>query len=715
MACLNVDGTFSSNSAWKMKKKMYPKCSDAPFAIFNKDKNLVTDPVEILDVMKEEFVFRLRNRVINEEYSELKELKEYLCRLRLELTRNSDFVPWTMCNLCTAINKLKNNKCKDPHGHINELYKNMGNCGLESLLRLLNRIKEEIIMPGDIILSNVATIYKGKGVKKDVVNLRGIFKLPIVRNILDKLIHIEDQPVINKHMGQYQVGNQSKRGIRDHTFILHAVVHEAISSNIEIDLLFTDIKQCFDSVWLHEAINDLYHSGIESRNLNLLYEGNKATDMCVETSIGKSERARLNNVVMQGSVTGGTLCSNQLSKLCNESYSEGIVYMYRDKIPIPPLAMVDDVVSVSLCNTVDGIDKNIKTDEFIKRKKLESQVGEGKCQWLHRGRNPCRSSYVADGAQLSQCETYKYLGDHVADGFEPLYQKRLEKSVAYAINCQAMCTEISLGFELFSIAKLLHQAIFLNGTLVNMETWPNFNEKRVEQFEKVEQGILRSILSAHSKTPIECLYLELGIIPFRFHLMSRRIMYYHTISHKYDGELTKMMLMSQKESKLDGDLYNQVEDDMKKLRITEDTIATYSKETVKEIIEQNVNKVAFVYLQQKAKLHSKVKHELYTDMQSIKYFYDPRMTSERAKILFKFRTQMFGVRNNFRNKYSCTLCPLCGRVEDSQQHLFECNIIQNYHVITTKYEDIFSNNEDIILEVARELEEIVRIREKLCS
>ena len=375
MACLNVDGTFSSNSAWKMKKKMYPKCSDAPFAIFNKDKNLVTDPVEILDVMKEEFVFRLRNRVINEEYSELKELKEYLCRLRLELTRNSDFVPWTMCNLCTAINKLKNNKCKDPHGHINELYKNMGNCGLESLLRLLNRIKEEIIMPGDIILSNVATIYKGKGVKKDVVNLRGIFKLPIVRNILDKLIHIEDQPVINKHMGQYQVGNQSKRGIRDHTFILHAVVHEAISSNIEIDLLFTDIKQCFDSVWLHEAINDLYHSGIESRNLNLLYEGNKATDMCVETSIGKSERARLNNVVMQGSVTGGTLCSNQLSKLCNESYSEGIVYMYRDKIPIPPLAMVDDVVSVSLCNTVDGIDKNIKTDEFIKRKKLESQVG----------------------------------------------------------------------------------------------------------------------------------------------------------------------------------------------------------------------------------------------------------------------------------------------------------------------------------------------------
>ena len=93
----------------------------------------------------------------------------------------------------------------------------------------------------------------------DVVNLRGIFKLPIFRNILDKLIHLEDQPTINEHMGQYQVGNQSGRGIRDHTFVLHAAIHEARSRNIEVDFLFTDIKQCFDSVWLDEAINDLYH------------------------------------------------------------------------------------------------------------------------------------------------------------------------------------------------------------------------------------------------------------------------------------------------------------------------------------------------------------------------------------------------------------------------------------------------------------------------
>ena len=61
---------------------MFPKSSDAPFAVYDKSDNLVTDYGGILDVMKDEFVHRLRNREINDEYFELKQLKEYLCKLR---------------------------------------------------------------------------------------------------------------------------------------------------------------------------------------------------------------------------------------------------------------------------------------------------------------------------------------------------------------------------------------------------------------------------------------------------------------------------------------------------------------------------------------------------------------------------------------------------------------------------------------------------------
>ena len=142
------------------------------------------------------------------------------------------------------------------------------------MLILLNKIKEELIVPASFQLSNVSTIYKGKGSKQNVINLRGIFKLPIVRNILDRLVYFDEKDQINNSMGDLQVGNQEGRNIRDHTLIVHAIVNEAKWNKTNIDILFTDIKQCFDSMWLEEAINDLYNSGVNTRNLNLLYEGN---------------------------------------------------------------------------------------------------------------------------------------------------------------------------------------------------------------------------------------------------------------------------------------------------------------------------------------------------------------------------------------------------------------------------------------------------------
>ena len=708
------DDSFNPNYVWSLKKKLFPNFSEAPFAIFNKDQQLVTDSKGILEVMKDEFSYRLRNRTIDEEYSELKELKEYLCHLRLQITRQSDFLPWTMEDLKKAIAKLKDKKCRDPHGHINELYKNMGIKGLESLLSLLNRIKEEIIVPNVLKLSNVSTLYKGKGSRREVLNLRGIFKLPIVRNILDRLIVTEDKEVVSRSMGQFQVGNQEKRNIRDHTLIIHAVVNEAHRNNLDIDILFTDIKQCFDSIWLEEALNDLYNSGIQSRNLNLLYEGNKSTDMCIETSYGQSERVNLQKVVMQGSVTGGTFCSNQLAKLCNKTFDEGDVYMYLNEVPIPALAMVDDIASVSVCNSVQSIKTNIKTDEFIKSKKLESQVGEGKCQWLHAGKHKCEASYLANSKEISQCTRYKYLGDEVSDGWDCLYNTRYEKAQGYAITCQAMATEISLGYQTYRIGKLFHQALFLNGTLVNMETWPNFTIKRIAMFERIEQHLLRKILNAHSKTPVESIYLELGVIPFRFHLSCRRILYYQTIMMRPDDEVTKKVVTRQKERMIEGDFYTQVSADMANLNISENDVLDSSYNTLKLKLKREITVAALSYLKEIGRNHSKVRNEMYTHLNGMSYFSSNRFTPDLSNLLFKFRTRMFNVRNNFRNYYKQqnTVCPVCQDGEDSQEHLFKCKLIRKtVETHGSVYEDIFSDDVDTLLKVANVLKQLAKVRE----
>ena len=124
----------------------------------------------------------------------------------------------------------------------------MGKDGKKALLTLLNMIKKTLIIPLKLKISNVTTIYKGKGSKNDVINQRGIFKLSIVRNILDRMIYMDEQEKINNGMGQFQVGNQKGRNIRDNTLILHAIINEARKKRIPIDIQFTDIKQCFDAI-----------------------------------------------------------------------------------------------------------------------------------------------------------------------------------------------------------------------------------------------------------------------------------------------------------------------------------------------------------------------------------------------------------------------------------------------------------------------------------
>ena len=278
-----------------------------------------------------------------------------------------------------------------------------------------------------------------------------------------------------------------------------------------------------------------------------------------------------------------------------------------------------------------------------------------------------------------------------------------------------MSTEISLGYQMFSIAKILHEAIFLNGTLLNMETWPNFGKQKICEFERIEQGLFRKILSAHSKTPIESKYLEMGVVPFRFHLMAKRIMYYHTIMSRADDEITKRILLHQKETNIKGDFYYQVNTDMDKIAITEEDILTKSEVTIKDQVKENVKQAAFKYLIDIAKTHSKTRHNIYQNLNGMEYFRDPRFSTEYTKLLFKFRTRMFSVRNNFRNNYASTLCPLCAAEEDSQEHLLTCSVIKSYYTTTMKYDEIFSDDINVLLDTASELTKIVNIRSTLVA
>ena len=76
----------------------------------------------------------------------------------------------------------------------------------------------------------------------------------------------------------------------------------------------------------------------------------------------------------------------------------------------------------------------------------------------------------------------------------------------------------------------MREGMLLNGILTNSEVWIGLNENHLRQLEQVDEYLLRGILKAHSKGPIESLYLETGAIPIRYIIKKRRINYLHHLT-----------------------------------------------------------------------------------------------------------------------------------------------------------------------------------------
>ena len=117
-----------------------------------------------------------------------------------------------------------------------------------------------------------------------------------------------------------------------------------------LSLLIMDYKQCFDSMWLKETMNDMYTAGVQDDHLALLYEANREVNVAIKTPNGLTDRVKMREIILQGDVFGPIECSvtvDSFGKECLED--ETHLYYYKDEVPIPLLTMVDDALAVTEC------------------------------------------------------------------------------------------------------------------------------------------------------------------------------------------------------------------------------------------------------------------------------------------------------------------------------------------------------------------------------
>ena len=107
----------------------------------------------------------------------------------------------------------------------------------------------------------------------------------------------------------------------------------------------------------------------------------------------------------------------------------------------------------------------------------------------------------------------------------------------------------------------------------------------------------------------------------------------------------------------------------------------------------------------------------YKELKIQNYFIDDRVESWIAKDIFKFRTRMVNVNENFKNNFQYEdLCPICKKSQDNQNHLLECQKLRDINPslnVNRNYLDIFKDDSLKVYESARILIKAFETRKKI--
>ena len=138
----------------------------------------------------------------------------------------------------------------------------------------------------------------------------------VLRNILMKLIYNRTYEKVDLSMSDSQIGARKNRSVRNHLFILNAIISDVMGSvkKEPIDLNVLDFKQMFDAEELSVCLNAMYEANIQDDMLALIYEANKTTIFTVKIPNGLTGPSNIVNKVLQGDVLAPLISSNMVDK-----------------------------------------------------------------------------------------------------------------------------------------------------------------------------------------------------------------------------------------------------------------------------------------------------------------------------------------------------------------------------------------------------------------
>ena len=559
----------------------------------------------------------------------------------------------------------------------------------------------------------------------------------MIRSILMRLIYNSKYAEIDQNISDCQMGARKGKGCKSNIWMINGIIHETLNNKNKkpIILQIYDYAQMFDSINLQEALCDIYDYGLNDDNLPLIFKANQEVNMAVKTPWGITDRQIIQNSVLQGDIFGSLLAAVQVDTIAQEVEKAGVGYMYKEKLPVNILGLVDDMVGVTEAGHQAQVMNTILN---IKSAEKGLQFGTNKCKYMKIGRkteNVRNNAIYVDGWEeeylvnnenqevdlkekyigkipIEEVEQQKYLGFMISSkGNNFVNIKAMErKSIGVIRTIMSKLEKLKLRQYFYECSKIFMNVILRGSILYAGECYYNLTEKQLRRIEQIEEKYMRNIFQTGRSCPNVQMYLEFGQWPARFELKKMRCLFLKQILKQNKNSQIYRFFELQLKNPVKGDWVSTCLTDLFELEIKEtlEEIENMSAYKFKNLVKRKTEIKALEYLLRKR--GTKGREIDYTTLEMSEYLlpFNSRLNIEEKRSLFEIRNRMTKIPIHFGKKEAKCIFG----EEENMPHIYSCKLINNTKPCIN-YNNIYNGNLNAQIDIFRRMENNLEKRNQI--
>ena len=159
---------------------------------------------------------------------------------------------------------------------------------------------------------------------------------------------------------------------------------------------------------------------------------------------------------------------------------------------------------------------------------------------------------------------------------------------------------------------VMYQSVFLPRLLCNCELWSNLTHKDISNLQGTQLNFLRRVMEVPKSTTTAALFLELGILPIRYEIEKRQLVFLKIILDRQNDDPVKMIyheILKYQAERNSANIYHEIlkyqaernsANNVHELRskynlpLSDENVCSITYDTWKRMVNDQIKRVAFL-------------------------------------------------------------------------------------------------------------------------